>query len=454
MSAIVTTDTTAHEAPFNTAPMPVLFDMWIKRLKATPGIAPIPFEDWFNSQRRVAQTARAAFSPFLAAVSVAIALGVIVIFEPSPSDIAIAVVFVAGFFNGNLRWDKGLTLPYSLLGLFLLANFVSLCYAIDVAKGAFYLGVTLFMIVSWAFVVGVITKYGERGLNAIMTAFTAGGVVTSFLSALSYFGLAPLGETLLFYDRVKGLFKDPNVFGPYLVIVAIYALHRVLQTRKHGAKFIWLSSCLIASIGVLLCYSRAAWANFAVTTVLFFVLNSFAGRGAMRRNLIYFVLAAVLIGGAVAYAMTIPQVNEVISYRTELQSYDADRFANYRAALQLGIDNPLGVGPVQSFLLLDYATHNSYLRVFSENGVLGFLSFAAFLLVTLLRSVLLSQRAPTPVQRSIFALVAAALCGTMLNSFTIDTIHWRHFWLLLALGWMPVTQSVHFTTTALRRRLS
>jgi hypothetical protein len=74
--------------------------------------------------------------------------------------------------------------------------------------------------------------------------------------------------------------------------------------------------------------------------------------------------------------------------------------------------------------------------------------------VTLLRSVLLSQWAPTPVQRSIFALVAAALCGTMLNSFTIDTIHWRHFWLLLALGWMPVTQSVHFTTTALRRRLS
>lgn len=439
--------------------MPALFDLWLQRLKTSPSIAHTPYEDWCNSvlaeSRRSAVSARkAAFSPFLGAVAVAIALGVIVIFEPAPSDIAIAMVFVAGFFTGNLRWAKGLTLPYSLLGLFLLANLVSLCYAIDVEKGAFYLGVTLFMIVTWAFVVGVVTKYGERGLDTVMTAYTAGGVTTSFLAALSYFGVLPLGETLLFYDRVKGLFKDPNVFGPYLVVVAIYALHRVLQTRKSVAKLAWLASCLIASVGVLLSYSRAAWANFAVTVVLFFVLTTLSGRGALRRNFIYFILAAIVIGGAVAYAMTIPQVNEVISYRTELQSYDADRFANFQAALKLGIENPLGVGPVQSFLLLDYATHNSYLRVFSENGVLGFLSFTLFLLVTLLRSVLLSLRASSSVQRSVYALVAAAICGTMLNSFTIDTIHWRHFWLLLALGWMPVTQSVQLARTTMQRRMS
>jgi O-antigen ligase len=458
MSAVVTTNSNLRDGAFNSAPMPALFDLWLHRLKTSPRIAHTPYEDWCNTllaeSRAVPSVKRAAFSPFLGAVAVAIMLGVVVIFEPSPSDIAIAMVFVAGFFTGNLRWAQGLTLPYSLLGLFLVANLVSLCYAIDVTKGAFYLGVTLFMILTWAFIVGVITRHRERGLDFVMTAFTVGGVTTSFLSALSYFGLLPLGETLLFYDRVKGLFKDPNVFGPYLVLAAIYALHRVLQTRKSTVKLLWLGSCLIASVGVLLSYSRAAWANFAVTTILFFALTSFSGRGALRRNLIYFILATIIIGGAVAYAMTIPQVNEVISYRTELQSYDADRFANFHAALQLGIDNPLGVGPVQSFLMLDYATHNSYLRVFSENGILGFLSFTAFLLVTLLRSVLLSQRAATPIQRSLFALVAAAICGTMLNSFTIDTLHWRHFWLLLALGWMPVWQGVRVTTTTLQRRLS
>jgi O-antigen ligase len=437
--------------------MPELFEMWLQHLKVTPRIANTPYEDWCNkllAGRAVPAVKRTAFSVFLTAVSIAIALGVVVMFEPAPSDIAIALVFVGGFFTGNLRWAKGLTLPYSLLGLFLLANLVSLCYAVDVAKGAFYLAVTLFMILTWVFVVGVLTKYGERGLNAVMTAFTIGGVASSLSATLTYLGFLPFGDFLLFYDRVKGLFKDPNVFGPYLVIVAIYSLHRVLQSSKLGKKFIWLISCLIASVGVLLCYSRAAWFNFGVTLVLFFALTAFSGRGALRRNLTYFVLAALLIGGAVAYAMTIPQVSEVISYRTELQSYDADRFANFRAALQLGLNNPLGVGPVQSFLMLDYATHNSYLRVFSENGILGFLSFAGFLLVTLLRSTLLSQRATSAAQRSLFALVAAAICGTMFNSFTIDTLHWRHFWLLLALGWMPVTQSVQIINRQVRRRLS
>lgn len=379
-------------------------------------------------------------SPFLFAVWIVVALGVVVMFEPSPSDIGIALVFVAGFFGGKLRWPEHLTLPYALLGLFVVANLASLCYAVDLGKGAFYLGVTLFMIVTWLFVVGLLTNYQEQGAGVLMSAFTAGGVASAFLATLAYFNLLPFGEWLLFYDRVKGLFKDPNVFGPYLVVAAVYALHRVLLGGTFWGKCVWIFSCLMSSIGVLLCYSRAAWINYAVTLLLFFFLTSIAGRGngSLRRNLLYFAIVVAMVGGAIAYAMTIPQISEVLAYRTELQSYDADRFANFRAALELGLNNPLGVGPVQSFLLLDYATHNVYLRVFSENGVLGFLSFCAFLLVTLTRALLLSQKAVSRAQRSLFALVAAALFGTLLNSFTIDTLHWRHYWLLLALGWMPV----------------
>ena len=381
-----------------------------------------------------------SLSVFLISVWVVIALGVVVMFEPSPSDIGIALVFVAGFFSRQLRWDQRLTLPYTLLGLFVAANLASLCYAIDLAQGVFYLAVTLFMLVSWMFVVGVLTNYQERGAQVLMSAFTVGGVLSAFLATLCYVNLLPFGEWLLFYDREKGFFKDPNVFGPYLVIVAIYALHRVLLGGTFRRKSVWLASCLVSSIGVLLCYSRAAWINYAVTLFMFFGLTSIARRGhrSLWRNLIYFGVFTAIVGAAIAYAMTIPQISEVLAYRTELQSYDADRFTNFGAALQLGISNPLGVGPLQSYLLLDYATHNVYLRVFSENGVLGFLSFASFLLLTLTRALLLSQRALSRAQRSLFALVAAALCGTLLNSFTIDTLHWRHFWLLLALGWMPL----------------
>ena len=398
-----------------------------------------PYPARFAVEPRVVASTQ-SYSPYLVFVWVAVALGVLAVFEPSPSDIAIVLLFVVGLFTGNLRWARKLTFPFMLLGLFVLANLASLCYAIDPAAGALYCAITLFMLVSWMFLLGILTKYEERGLRAVMLAFTAGGVVSALIAVLCYFNLAPFGEWVLFYDRINCYFTDPNVFAPYLVIVAVYALHRALPGGALWRRLSWLASCLVASVGVLLCYSRAGWMNYVVTLLLFFLLTSISKRGAgsSHRSLVYFAIFAAIIAGAFAYSMTIPQISEVLSYRIEMQAYDADRLANFIAALRLGLNNPLGVGPGQSFLTLDYATHNLYLRTFSENGVIGFLTFTAFALTTLVRALVLSQKAANLIQRSLFALVAAALCGALLNSLTIDTLHWRHLWLLLALGWMPL----------------
>jgi O-antigen ligase len=380
-------------------------------------------------------------APYLAFVWIAVALGALAIFEPSPSDIGIALLIVFGFLNGNLRWNQKLTMPFLLLSLFMLANLISLCYARDVTQGLQYFGITLFMIASWLFVVGLLGRYGERGLLCVMSAFMIAGVVSAALGIAAYFNFAPpLNDWVLFFDRIKGFFKDPNVFGPYLVITAVYSLHRLQLKTSLSRKLCLLASFLIASVGVLLCYSRAAWINYALTLLIFFGLNWIGNRGtaAAKRNLISFVLVAVIVVGGLGYALAIPQVGEVVAYRSELQDYDLDRFATQIAALGLGFSNPLGVGPAQSFALLNYATHNLYLRIFSENGVLGFLSLAAFLLLTLSRSVVLTFRAGKSSQRAMFALITAAFCGTLVNSFTIDTLHWRHFWLLLALAWMPL----------------
>ena len=413
-------------------------------ITADPQLLDIPNRARDVVQRRIG-THKKVRSPFLIFVWIAVAMGALAMLEPSPSDMAITLLLLVGFFTGNLRWGQELTLPLILLGLFVVANLVSLCYAIDIEKGAAFLGVTMFMVLSWMFVLGVITKYEEKGLQSLMLAFSFGGVSSALIALLCYFNLAPFGEWVLYYDRIKGFFKDPNVFGPYLVIVAVYALHSALRSKALWRKLLWSTSSLIASVGMLLCYSRAAWINYAITLPLFFGLSAIAKRDRRerRRNLIYFAVFAAIIVRATAYAMTIPQVKEVVSYRAEIQTYDADRFATFRAALWLGLSNPLGVGPGQSFLLLDYATHNVYLRVFSENGVIGFMAFTGFVLAPLTRSTVLSQKAAVATQRSLFALVAAALVGTLVNSSTIDTLHWRHLLLLLALGGMPLWRNAH-----------
>jgi len=244
-------------------------------------LGPWPGTHLLSRQRTDAQASERAraSAPYLTFVWIAVALGALAIFEPSPSDIGIVLLIVLGFLNGNLRWNQKLTLPFMLLGLFVIANLASLCYAADMKQGALYFSITLFMIASWLFVVGLLGRYGERGMLCVMSAFTIAGVVSAVLAIATYFNFAPpLNDWVLFYDRVKGFFKDPNVFGPYLVIAAVYALHRLQLQASLSHKLSWLASFLIASLGVLLCYSRAAWINYAVTLLLFFGLNWIANR--------------------------------------------------------------------------------------------------------------------------------------------------------------------------------
>src|SRR5207237_144731 len=195
-------------------------------------------------------------SGFLFFVWLAFALGGVAVIEPSPSDVSLTLLAVVGFFTAQLTWGRTLTVPLMLLGFFVLANLASLCYAVEPAQGAAYLGVTLFMLVSWLFTTGLVARHGERALRAVMTAYTAGGVVTTTLAVAAYFHLVSFGADLLYYDRVKGFFKDPNVFGPYLVVVAVYAISR-LQARESRLlhRLWWLVSCLIAVLGVLLRFS-------------------------------------------------------------------------------------------------------------------------------------------------------------------------------------------------------
>src|SRR5882672_175618 len=327
---------------------------------------------------------------FLCLVWLALALSVVAVIEPSPGDIGVAFLLLAGFIFGKLSWRRLPALPLALLSLFVLANLVSLCYAIDVSYGASYGLITVFMLTLWLFTVGIVTKFEERGLRVLMSGYAVGGLVSALLALLAYVGLTSsipylklnlLDDTLLFYgERLRGFFKDPNVFGPYLVVVASYALCS-LQTR-HGSyarKVLWVASCITSTLAVLLCYSRAAWANFVVTLVVLLILNAMAMRGAgSRRQIVYLLLGGVVVAAAVAYALTSPRVSETAAERSEMQSYDEDRFIKHAEALQLGLQNPLGVGPGQSHLLLGYNPHSLLLGIFAENGILGLLSLMGF----------------------------------------------------------------------------
>ena len=121
-----------------------------------------------------------------------------------------------------------------------------------------------------------------------------------------------------------------------------------------------------------------------------------------------------------------------------LQNYDSMRFYTHRLALETVKEKPLGIGPGQSELVFQYATHSMYLRILAENGVLGFAAFYGFVLLSLLRASKQALTRSNDFERNLFAVVSACLLGILINGLVIDTIHWRHLWFLLGLAyWVP-----------------
>jgi O-antigen ligase len=80
--------------------------------------------------------------------------------------------------------------------------------------------------------------------------------------------------------------------------------------------------------------------------------------------------------------------------------------------------------------------HSLYARTLAEHGILGFASIL-LLILTLVIGTFCQALQETKKPYGLSAkVVLACLVGLVLNSAVIDTIHWRHFWLVLALAWV------------------
>jgi len=72
--------------------------------------------------------------------------------------------------------------------------------------------------------------------------------------------------------------------------------------------------------------------------------------------------------------------------RLGFQPYDQDRFGAQAKALLAALSDPLGKGPGSAEYLLEYATHNSYVRLAYETGWIGLWLWLAFIGFTMTKA--------------------------------------------------------------------
>ena len=386
----------------------------------------------------IAPNAPATVRIFPTLTGVALCISCIVLVEPAPVDALFLTLFACGVVFGIVRAGQMPVLPVLFLAGLALANIISIPASEDPQRALWYCFVTLYMMMSWALYVGVMDFYGMSILRTMFRGYSLAACLSVILAVGSYFHIIGFQSILLLNGRPKGLFKDPNVFGPFLILIAVLAISGCLPIANRRAQW---GTAVAASLGIALSYSRACWINYAVSLVLFVLLDQLlpskvaGSRSSSLPRLFGLTLLAILV---VALVLQIPSVRTMLAIRLGqggVQGYDQLRFETQRLAVQAAIDHPLGIGPGQSEGVFRYATHSSYIRVLSENGLFGLFCFAGFLLATLVQAITKACTAPSPQWRGIFVAAAACLCGHLINSGVVDTVHWRHLWFLFALPW-------------------
>ena len=371
----------------------------------------------------------------LIVIYIAVLASSVAFIEPSPHDAMMGVLAVACLIAG-VRFDRKVAVLFLLLliwnggGLLSLANVPEREKTIQYAATSIYLAIAAVM---WACILADNTM---QRMAALRAAYIFTAVLAGLAGILGYFNVAGLAHFFTDNNRAMGAFKDPNVYGPFLIWPALVLVERMLVRR---ISLVDIGALGILVVALLLSFSRGAWAHFAFSASIMIVLSFLTARQVTTRMRI-FVMSAVAVGLMVAFIvilLSIPAIHQMFEVRAHLvQSYDVGQGGRFRLqeiALGSLLKFPNGMGPFEFARVNGLQQHNVYLQAFLVYGWIGGVAYILMLLTTFwvaFRTVFVS----TPWQG--YAIIAlAAFTGEVAESFIIDSDHWRHFFLLLGMVW-------------------
>lgn len=369
----------------------------------------------------------------------------VVLVEPSPTDAFMLLFILMTMLFFGIQIFKQLFSLLILISFYILFEMVALTNA----SNEFYVSVkfsliTIYLMFFMYFLAGMLNLYGQRIFVSLMDGWLIAALLSSLTVILGFFDIIPRDLVMDNTDgfRMRGLFKDPNVSGPFIIPPLLYLLsfRNNFISRNFGITLRYFS-ILFMLVGLLLSFSRAAYINFFVTLFVFYTLLDFTKYGFRTGFFFVFkVFIIIIIFIFLAYQLSIIfGIEEFLTSRLQLQEYDSSRFGNWKTSFELILKNPEGIGPGQ-FKLSSYAgIHSLYLAVATESGLISFILFTVIIFISLLRALFMSFKSA---EFSIFYVFAfSVLIGVLVNSLVLNTIHWRHLFIIIALGFGCYTSS-------------
>lgn len=228
--------------------------------------------------------------------------------------------------------------------------------------------------------------------------------------------------------RVRGTYVDPNAFAMHLVMILPLSIFFFLNERKKiMLKVFYLAVALVFCLAIFLSQSRAAW---VALVAIFGCLILFQRKG----RTISFLILALFCGFFIMFGTKYSERMQTVTEYDTAQHRDpsiTNRLNVYKVSFLMFMDHPvLGVGINQTKKkIVEYGfkgmqTHNLFLLVLVENGVLTLLLFCWILFGSIIR--LVKAEAP---QSDLFYTGAATSVFSAMIGFIVFGLYHDNFWM-------------------------
>jgi O-antigen ligase len=364
--------------------------------------------------------------------------------EPSPHD-ALIFVLLTGCAAARVPFDRKLVPLVLLLLVWNVAGFPPLFQVADNEKAIQSAGTSLYLAIAGIMFACLFSTGNLQRLSIMRRAYILSALFATALGYVGFFHLIPGSDIFLTAFRVSATFKDPNVYGPFLIFPLVFLIISFLTS---AIRVLDLAVMAFLLGGLLLSGSRGAWGHFVASVGVAFIILVMATREPRKRSRIVVLgaIAAIVTLLLVVALLSIPSVQDLILMRAQaIQPYDVQqggRFWEQQIAPSVILDHPFGMAPFEFDRIYGLQTHNTYLQGFIVFGWLGGVAYLGLVFTTLLLG-LRALLVPTAWQVYLVAAYATFV-GEVGEGMIVDTGHWRHFFLLVGMIWGLSVASINF----------
>lgn len=311
------------------------------------------------------------------------------------SDIMLAVLLLIYFLAIVKSEEKPLAAIYSRilnfvtrpLSVSLLTLFTVMLTSVSYApsKGiALTESIRLVTYISLGFI--IISEFNtEDYIKYIINTILLSTLTLNLLGIAQYFTKIGISTYVIIdglVPRVEATMGNPNAYGAYLVITIFPCIMLFLYEKNKRIRILYLILCALTLINLALSLSRNSWLSFGIGLIILAIIYNWK-----------FIFVILLGGGAISF---IPSIASRIKQFGDAAQNEG-RINIWKIALKMIKEHPIkGIGNGNFVVLYDhyvekypeykmegyegYPTHNSYLKIQSEVGIFGFLSFVIAIL--------------------------------------------------------------------------